>query len=58
MRWALSLAIKWELNNQGFNLVKFYHNIILTFNEHINWDSNYELNKKTEMWIKDTLHWW
>jgi len=54
----LSSATKWELDDQGFNLVEFYHNIILTFNERIDWDSDYELNQKTETWIKDTLRWW
>jgi hypothetical protein len=54
----LSSATKWELDDQGFNIVEFYHNIIVTFNERIDWDSNYELNRKTEMWIKDTLRWW
>ncbi|KIL57017.1 hypothetical protein M378DRAFT_28132 [Amanita muscaria Koide BX008] len=57
-RWALSSATKWELDDKGFNLVKFYHNIIVTFNEYIDWDCNYELDRKTEMWIKDTLRWW
>ena len=54
----MSSATKWELDDQGFNLVEFYHNIILTFNERIDWESDYELNKKTETWIKDTLRWW
>ena len=54
----MSSATKWELDDQGFNLVEFYHNIILTFNEQIDWDNDGKLNKQTETWIKDTLRWW
>ena len=58
IRWALSSATKFNVNNQGFNLVDFYCNIITTFNVPIDYDSNYELDDATTTWIKDTLHWW
>ncbi|KAK2459531.1 hypothetical protein APHAL10511_008451 [Amanita phalloides] len=50
--------MKFNINDQGFNLIDFYCNIITTFNEHIDYEGNYELDSTTATWIKDTLHWW
>ena len=36
----------------------FYHNIIKTFNEHVDYDSDYELDDATTTWLKETLRWW
>ncbi|KAM6489577.1 hypothetical protein JOM56_014996, partial [Amanita muscaria] len=58
VRWALSSSTKFLNNDQGFNLVDFYQNILMTFNERVNFDDDYEVDQITTEWITTTLRWW
>ena len=54
----MSSSTSYENQDQGFNLTEFYCNILTTFNECLDYDGDYELDKITEEWIATTLRWW
>lgn len=58
LRWALSSLPGFQNNDKGFNLVKFYHNILTTFNERVNFEDKYDVDPSTAEWIASTLRWW
>lgn len=58
VRWALSSSLSYENQDQGFNVVEFYRNILTIFNERLDYDGDYELDQRAEEWIAMTLRWW
>ncbi|KIL59907.1 hypothetical protein M378DRAFT_54811, partial [Amanita muscaria Koide BX008] len=58
VRWALSSSSKFEDQDQDFSLVEFYRNILIAFNEPLDYSKAYKLNSVDTEWITSTLRWW
>ncbi|KAK2467955.1 hypothetical protein APHAL10511_000250 [Amanita phalloides] len=59
VRWALSASKDFCTNDDNsFNLVDLYHNILIAFNERIDYKGDVVLEKSTQEWIEATLRWW
>ena len=58
LRCALSSLPGFQNNDKGFNLIKFYHNILTAFNEPVNFEDKYNVDQSTAEWIASMLRWW